>query len=92
MKHKLIIAAAALGFALSFGQKSKAEESTLEKVETTKNKAIDSAKKTYRKIDDKVCETVNGKVNCVTKKIKNKIKNTSDKAKTDTTDVINKVD
>jgi hypothetical protein len=92
MKHKLIITIASLVFALSLGQEIKAEESTLEKVETTKNKAIDSAKRAYREIDDKICETVNGKTNCVAKKLTNKIKNTSDKAKTDTTELINKVD
>lgn len=69
-----------------------AEETSLEKVETAKNKSVDAVKKTYRKVDDKVCESINGKLKCVPKKIKNKIKNTSDKIDTDTTDAANKID
>jgi hypothetical protein len=92
MKQNINIAAVVVALALSFGLKTLAEESSLEKVETSKNKVADSVKSTYRKLDDKICETLNGKVNCVPKKIKNRIKNTSDKVKTNTTDVINKAD
>lgn len=86
------VATAVMTLAFSFGLKALTEESGLEKAETTKNKVVDSVKSTYRKVDDKICETVNGKINCVPKKIKNRIKNTSDRVKTNTTDVINKAD
>ncbi|MFN8845748.1 MAG: hypothetical protein ACK5V3_03025 [Bdellovibrionales bacterium] len=64
----------------------------MEKAETVKNKTVDGVKSTYRKLDDKICETVNGKMRCVTKKIRNKVKNTSDQIETDTTETINKID
>ena len=73
-------------------QFANAKESTLEKAETVKNKSVDSVKSTYRKVDDKVCEMINGKMNCVMKKVKNKVKNTTDKLDTKATETINKVD
>lgn len=81
-----------ISFTGGINQGVSAEETVLEKAETTKNKSVDGVKKTYRKLDDKVCESVNGKLKCVPKKIKNKLKNTSDKIDTDATDAGNKID
>lgn len=92
MRMKLKIPTILFMVSLSFFTKTYAEETFSEKAETTKNKAVDSVKSTYRKIDEKVCEKVNGKLSCISKKAKNKLKNTSDKLKTDTNDVINKID
>ena len=81
----VLVAAIPLSFAHS-------KETILEKAETVKNKSVDGVKSTYRKMDDKICETVNGKMKCVTKKIKNKVKNSSDEIETSTTETINKID
>ncbi len=81
-----------LSVALSFTMTAHAEESTMEKLETQKNKAVDSTKSTYREAKDESCEMVNGKMQCLGKKIKHKAENLSDKAKTTATEVKNKVD
>lgn len=90
MKRNISIATAVVALALSFDLKTLVEESPIEKAETSKDKVVDSAKSTYRKVDDKICETVNGKINCVSKRIRNAIKDTSDKIKANATDVINR--
>lgn len=69
-----------------------AEESTLEKIETGKNKSVDQVKHSYRNVKDKTCEMVNGKMNCAGKKIKHKVKNMTDSTKTKATELKNKVD
>jgi hypothetical protein len=69
-----------------------AEESTSEKSEATATKAMDSMSEAGRNLDDKICETVNGKVNCVSKKIKNKLKNASEKSKSKVKELRNKAD
>ena len=92
MKNNIKIDVAVMALALGFTIGTYAEESVVEKVETSKNKAVDSVKKTYRKMDDKLCETVNGKTKCVTKKIKNGIKNNSDTIKTEGKEIENKID
>jgi hypothetical protein len=80
----------ALSLGLSFGAYS--EETVLEKAETVKNKTVDGVKKGSRKVGEKYCETVNGKEHCTSKKLKNKVKNTTYEIKTDATEVINKID
>lgn len=92
MKYDTKITLIALVMIMSAGAKSVAEESNIEKAETVKNKVFDGTKRAYRKMDDKICETINGKVECVSKSMMNKIKNTSDKIKTDSKETINKVD
>jgi S-methylmethionine-dependent homocysteine/selenocysteine methylase len=93
MKNSNRIAAglliASFTFAASF---SFAEETTVEKVETSLNKGTDKVKKTYRDAKDKTCEMVNGKMKCVGKKIKNKARNAKDKIETTTEELKNKVD
>ncbi len=92
MKKNMKIGMTMIALTLSFAIGTFAEETMVEKTETSKNKVVDSVKKTYRKMDDKLCETVNGQINCVTKKIKNKIKNNTDKAKTEVQKIENKID
>ena len=84
----LCVLAASLGLAVN----SYAEESVAEKVETNKNKTIDTAKSTYRAAEDEVCEIVNGKMKCIGKKIKHSAENTSDKLKTKGTELKNKIE
>ena len=74
------------------GSTSYAEETKTEKVDAATNKAVDSAKKSYRKMKEKACETIDGKLECDQKKLKNHAKNLSDKIKTDTKELKNKID
>ncbi len=74
----LYILAASLGFAANV----RAEESVTKKEETEKNEASDSAKRTYREVEDQACPLVNGKIVCLEKKIKHTVKNMSDSEKT----------
>lgn len=69
-----------------------ADESTLEKGETMKNKAVDSVKKTYRKGKNEVCEMINGKMECAIKKGVNKVKDAADAVGTKATEIKNKND
>lgn len=69
-----------------------AEETVLENAENKVNKVTDKSKKIYRNAKDKTCEILNGKTHCIVKKIENKINNASDTAKTDVSDIKNKVD
>jgi hypothetical protein len=69
-----------------------ATETNYEKAETMKNKSVDSVKNTYRNTKDKVCEMVNGELKCIAKKINNKARSASDKAKTDIKELQNKID
>lgn len=89
---KLIIGAALLDQSVMNRSHAFAEETTVEKVEAAKDKAVDSVKKTYRKVDDKICEIVNGKMECVAKKLKHGLQNSSDKIETEINESINKVD
>lgn len=77
---------------LSLGFIAVAEESTLEKLETQKNKSMDGARHVYRTVDNRVCEMVNGKEKCVIKKVKNRAKDAADQIKTNTNELMNKVD
>lgn len=75
-----------------FGAFASAEETTLEKAETAKNKAVDSVKKTARDIKDKTCEMINGKMECVAKQVKHTGQDAMDAAKTKVNEIGNKVD
>lgn len=83
-----------IAVALNFGVASYAvaEETTMEKVETSANKSADSVKSTYRDAKDKVCETINGKVECVSKKMKHKAQNAADAVETKANELKKKVD
>jgi hypothetical protein len=48
--------------------------------QATGESAGTAAKKTVRKVEDKACEMVNGKLECIGKKAKHKIQNTKDEA------------
>ena len=67
-------------------------ETTQEKANTATNEAADGVKRTYRKMKDQVCEMNNGKMECVGKKLKHKTQNTSDRIKTKSTEIKDKID
>ena len=93
MKKNTLLGTAIITAALSlFAVSAVAEETTMEKVETGTNKAADSVKSTYRDAKDKVCETINGKVECVAKKVKHKAQNAADAVETKAKEIKKKVD
>ena len=63
-----------------------------EKAETKRNENTDLIKKTYRNIDNEICEVINGKIKCIGKKISNKTKDFVDKTKTKSKEIKNKID
>jgi|GEM_PF-3129653 len=67
-------------------------ETTAEKVDTKVNEAMDSATEGVHKIQDKTCETINGKMECVGKTMKHKMKDGGNKVKTKAKEIKNKVD
>ncbi len=81
-----------LAMLISFGINGRAEESVIEKVETSKNKAVDSVKGSYRASKDKACKMIHGKLECLGKKIKNQTKDVIDKSETKSTEIKDKVD
>lgn len=68
------------------------EETNMEKMETSKNKTIDTVKEGYRNTKDKTCEMLNGKMECVENKMKNKVQTLKDKTSTKANELKNKVD
>ena len=84
----LYILAASLGLAAN----ARAEETLLQKADNEKNEVSDSAKRTYREVKDQACPLVNGKIVCLEKKIKHKVNNMSDSAKTKAEEQKNKVE
>ena len=92
MKNTIALQICLLATAALLGSTSYAEETKTEKVEAAANKAVDSAKKSYRKMKSKACETIDGKLECDQEKLKNHAKNISDKIKTDTKELKNKID
>lgn len=68
------------------------ELTTGEEVKKIKNETKDKVKEGYRDMEDKFCETINGKVECTVKKVKNEINTLSDKAKTKAKDLKDQVD
>ncbi len=57
-----------------------AEETKVEAAEVATIKGTNKVKKAFRKAEDKICESFNGKVQCVVKKIKHTAQNLSDDA------------
>ena len=77
---------------VSFSTSAFSEETATEKVEIQAEKATNSVKRGYRRVKDKTCELVDGKMNCVGKKIKHKLQNASDRTSTKAKELKNKVD
>ena len=74
----------AMSFALYLGSSAFATESS---VSHTADEAGNSVKKTYRNAKDKTCEMVNGKMQCLGKKIKHKMENASDAISTEAKEI-----
>jgi hypothetical protein len=68
------------------------EETKTEKAQAASDKAVDSVKSTYRDAQDKTCELVNGKMECVYKKMVNKSKTAAEKSATKAKELKNKAD
>lgn len=92
MKMRKLIGVGILMVSFGLSTSAYAEEKTMEKVETKKNETVDSVKSTYRDAKDKSCEMIDGKMQCLGKKVKNKAKTMSDKTKTKANEIENKVD
>ena len=88
---KLLTLGLFLGATLA-GPLASAVETAGEKIEAAGNKAADSVKSTVRKGKDKTCEMVDGKMSCAGKKMKHKMQDASDSAKSKASEVKNKVD
>lgn len=71
---------------------TKRNETVFEKAETGANKAVDAVTSTARDAEDKICEMVNGKLECVAKKVVNKAESVMDKVETKAIETKNKVD
>lgn len=84
--------AMALTLGLTAGVISQAEETAVEKAEVMKDKAVNTTKRGYRSVKDKACEMVNGKMECVAKKVGSKAKNLTDDAEAKASELKNKVD
>lgn len=83
---------AALAATLAFGLSSPAVESPAEKYNAAANKNTDLAREYYRNSKDEICELINGKMECVAKKLMNKTRTAADKAKTKAKEIKNKID
>lgn len=92
LKFEIKHLAIALVLGLSLGAVSHAEETVVEKAGVVTDKAVNSTKRGYRNMKDKACEMVNGKMECVGKKMGSKVKNLSDDAEAKTSELKNKVD
>jgi len=92
MKRNTLFSIFVFGSLLNLGMNAASEETKVEKIETQKNKAMDSVKSSYRAAQEKGCEMMNGKLECAGKKIKNKVKDYSDKVQTKATEEKNKID
>lgn len=80
------------GTLLLFSGQAFAEETNLEKLETQKNQVTDTVKKGYRNTKAKGCEMINGKMQCLGKRISNRASDLSDRAKTKSKEIENQVD
>lgn len=58
-----------------------ADDGVKEEMAETARDAKKETKKTMRKVKDKTCEMVNGKMECTKKKIEHKIENVTDEVK-----------
>ena len=92
MKTQLVKAMTVMLVVSGFMFSATAEETTGEKLKHTANKAEDSVKETYRNAADKTCEMINGKMECLGKKVKRKAQTAADKTATKVEQLKNKVD
>ncbi len=89
-KLNRITIAAVLLISTQYSQTLMAVETVSEKTEIVVEKASNAVKKAYRSAKDSGCETVDGKINCLGKKIKHKAENISDEAATKLKEIKNK--
>ncbi len=90
MKKRNLFTSCVIVATFGLGIAAYAEEPTaMEKLETSKNKTVDGAKKGMRAAKDETCEMMNGKMHCAGKKMKHKMQNATDKAGTDATEIKN---
>lgn len=91
IKKNLVMTCCALmavtSFAFADASKKTVTERAGETVSETYQDTKDGVKKTYRKVEDKTCEMINGKMECVAKKVANKTKNAADEVKDKANDV-----
>ena len=87
---RALIIGSALGFSVTLG--SYAVETAAEKAETNSNETSNTVKRSYRNTKDKACEMINGKMECVGKKMRNKARNSVDHMETKGTELKNKID
>ena len=87
---KIVLAVTANFFSTYFGKVVKAEETLLEKANIVTEKTTNSVKKTVKKVQDKGCELVDGKMQCLGKKIKHKVEALSEDAATKVKEIKNK--
>lgn len=91
LKKNLVITTCTLmaltSFAFADAHKKTVTERAGETVTETYQDTKDGVKKTYRAVEDKTCEMINGKMECAAKKVANKTKNAADTVKDKANDV-----
>ena len=92
MKNKYQKLIVILGLVICSCSYSLAEETDTEKLKTQINKEKSSIKKKYRHVEDQICETIEGKMKCVGKKMKHKINNVTDSISDKSNELKDKVD
>lgn len=79
--------AAVLAFSFMAGLSTAAAETVGEKASEVGHDMKKETKKAYRKVKDKTCEMVNGKMECAAKKVKHKVQNGMDEVSDKVEDV-----
>ncbi len=92
MKTQQLLSIGLFSLMLSTGAYAVAEETVAEKANNVANKSADTVREVYRNSKNELCELINGKMECVAKKIRNKARTAADKAKTKAEEVKDKVD
>ncbi len=87
---KMALAITAILFSAYYSQAVVAEETVAEKATVVAEKTGNAVKKTYKNLQDKGCELVDGKMQCLGKKIKHKVEILSDEAATKAKEMKNK--
>ncbi len=83
MRRELILATVTCYIAFFYLLPGCSNETSSEKFKARKLEAIDTIKATGREIDNNICETINGQLKCLPKKMKNELDTTVDKARTE---------
>lgn len=81
-----------VGLLLGAGHRAFAEETSGEKAESVINEGVDATKRAYRDAKDKACEMVNGKMECVAKKMMHKGETVKDTLERNAKKTKNKID